>query len=108
MNEQFIVYISESMVTDHYRLGYLGRYLPGTRYTPQDQVHHLPRDQVHTPLGSGTPPGYFADGTHPTGMHSCNKILSNSWDFFFYLLASIRDFLNSSVLKYETERERNN
>ena len=35
---------------------------PGTRYTPQNQVHHTPRDQVHHrdqvhPPGPGPPPG---------------------------------------------------
>ena len=63
---------------------------PGTRYTPLgpgtspwDQVHppepgtpprtrYTPQDQVHPP-GPGTPPetATVADGTHPTGMHSC-------------------------------------
>ena len=34
---------------------------PRTRYTPHDQVHpHPPRDTATA-----------ADGTHPTGMHSC-------------------------------------
>ena len=67
---------------------------PWTRYTPlPGQVHPPPRDQVHPPgqahpPGPGTllpdqvhPPGRHppplrdtataADGTHPTGMHSC-------------------------------------
>ena len=41
------------------------KYTPGTRYIPQDQVH---------PPGPGTFPrqtATVADGTHPTGMHSC-------------------------------------
>ena len=72
------------------------RYTPfGTRYTKPDQVHsprtrctpwarYTPQtrytlpDQVH-PQGPGTPPrpgtphktAPVADGTHPTGMHSC-------------------------------------
>ena len=59
--------------------------LPGTRCTPvQDQVHPPgpgtpPPDQVcpqtrYTPPGPATPPrdtATAADGTHPTGMHSC-------------------------------------
>ena len=69
---------------------------PGTRYTPQDQVHppgpgtpprsrYTPQVQVHPP-GPGTPhraqvhppatehagrSGQRAGGTHPTGMQSC-------------------------------------
>ena len=55
-----------------------GTHPPGTRYPP-DQVHppgtrytHIPWDQVPPP-GPGTPPetATVADGTHPTGMHSC-------------------------------------
>ena len=92
---------------------YLGRYTPsgpgtaprwgtppGTRYTPQDQVHppgtrytppgpgstpgtrYTPPDQVHPP-GPGTPPralhagryGQQVGGTHPTWMHSCVNFL---------------------------------
>ena len=76
--------------------GYLGRYTPrdqvhppgsgspwqvhppGPGTTPQDQVH-TPRDQVHPP-SRYTPQDQVhplqqtatvADGTHPTGMHSC-------------------------------------
>ena len=59
------------------------RYTPRTRYTPQDQVH--PPDpgtppRPGTPPGPGNPPGpgtpprdtaTAANGTHPTGMHSC-------------------------------------
>ena len=55
---------------------YQGRYTPGpgtspgTRYTPQDQVH---------PPGPGTPPTReiwaTSGGTHPTGMHSCLHVL---------------------------------
>ena len=45
-----------------------------TRYTPTlDQVHP-PWDQVHPPGTTYTPPrdtATAADGTHPTGMHSC-------------------------------------
>ena len=49
---------------------------PGTRYTPQDQVPPWTRSPWtrYTPPGPGTPPGdkaTAADGTHPTGMHSC-------------------------------------
>ena len=58
---------------------------PGTRYTPLDQVHPPPQTR-YSPLGPGTPPrtrsplgtrytppdtATAADGTHPTGMHSC-------------------------------------
>ena len=79
--------------------GYLGMYTPGPGThslwdqvhplgpdkfplgpgkPPWDQVHPLPRDQVH-PMGSGTSPlavhagryGQQAGGTHPTGMQSC-------------------------------------
>ena len=62
---------------------------PRTRYTPQDQVHLSgpgppPRDQVHSP-GPGTPPppppprdtATAANGTHPTGMHSCSLVSSH-------------------------------
>ena len=78
---------------------------PRTRYTtpgpgtphPPDQVHpwdqvHPPRDQVHPPRTRYTPPGpgtprtrytppprdtaTAADGTHPTGMHSCCERVS--------------------------------
>ena len=77
------------------------RYPSGTRYTPKDQVHpsgtrytphgtrYTPhgtryppqRDQVHPSGTRYTPPGAVhagrygqqADGTHPTGMHSCMK-----------------------------------
>ena len=49
--------------------GYLGRYPPGTRYSPP---------------GPGTPPGAVHAGrygqqagdTHPTGMHSCFQLSS--------------------------------
>ena len=57
---------------------------PGTRYTPQTRYTPLgpgtpPRDQVHPPGTRYTPPDQMhprdtataADGTHPTGMHSC-------------------------------------
>ena len=64
-----------------------GTHPPGIRYTPWDQVSSgtrytprtrcppgpgIPPDQVH-PLGPGTPQekATVADGTHPTGMHSC-------------------------------------
>ena len=52
------------------------RFLPWTRYTPRDQVppdqvhpawtRYIPQDQVHPP-----PTATVADGTHPTGRHSC-------------------------------------
>ena len=48
---------------------------PQTRYTLQDQVHSpgpgTPPDQVPPPQQTAT----VADGTHPTGMHSCLTIL---------------------------------
>ena len=61
---------------------------PQTRYTPQDQAG-TPPDQVHPPRtrqvhppGPGTPPrkqqtpeyGQRSAGTHPTGMHSCDRV----------------------------------
>ena len=66
---------------------YLGRYprdqahppdqVPPGRYTPQvpgtsPQAGTAPQDQVHL-RDQGTPPetATVADGTHPTGMHSC-------------------------------------
>ena len=90
-----------------------------TRYTPQDQVHPSPWDQVHLPLEPGTPPGTrytspqnqvhppgpgtppgtrytpretatVADGTHPTGMHSCFLFIFGwrSFDAFQFLKES--------------------
>ena len=57
---------------------------PGTRYTPQDQVHppgpstppgirYTTRDELHPPGTRYPPPetATVADGKHPTGMHSC-------------------------------------
>ena len=76
------------------------RYTPQTRYTPQDQVH--PPGTRYTPLGPGTPPGTrytprdtatAADGTHPTGMHSCFKIILD------YLRSPIHD-RKSLVINY--------
>ena len=62
----------------------LGRYTPGTRYTPQAGTHpfwdqvHPPWDQVHPPGTRYTPRAVHAgrygqqvDSMHPTGMHSC-------------------------------------
>ena len=56
------------------------RYTPRTRYTPL--VH--PPDQV--PPGPGTPSprdtATAADGTHPTGMHSCSHfIFTRTFDY---------------------------
>ena len=50
---------------------------PG-RYTPQDQAGTpLRTRQVHPPQKQQTPEyGQRSAGMHPTGMHSCNKMLS--------------------------------
>ena len=48
-------------------------HLPGTRYTPTPPgpgTPPSPRDQVHPPNDTAT----AADGTHPTGMHSCYEL----------------------------------
>ena len=53
----------------------LGRHTP--RAHPPRQTHPW----AHTPLDRHTTPGMAtaADGTHPTGMHSCNKVFWEWW-----------------------------
>ena len=46
---------------------------PGTRYTPWDQVHP-PGGRYPRPQETAT----VANGTHPTGIHSCCKLISIS------------------------------
>ena len=67
---------------------------PGTRYTPRGR--YTP-PQAGTPPGPGTPPGRYtrpnsppppdtataADGTHPTGIHSCFVIVFDLFRFAF-------------------------
>ena len=65
---------------------------PWTRYTPRAGTPPQARTPWirYTPLPppQGTPPGRYpprdtataADGTHPTGMHSCSKLVINYFD----------------------------
>ena len=89
-----------------------GEYL--TRYPPPDQVHPPPGTR-YTPLGPGTPPGpgthtpptrytppdqvpppgpgrygLRADGTHPTGMHSCFSCVASMTECFKLLFVKLR------------------
>ena len=54
---------------------------PQTRYTPQTRYPPRPGAPPGTPPGPGTPPpprrdtAIAADGKHPTGMHSCIKVV---------------------------------
>ena len=98
---------------------------PRTRYSPWDQVHpHEPG----TPLGPGTPPrnrcplprdqvhpqdqvpptgavhagryGQQAGGTHPTGMHSCDK---NVTIHFIFNTSKRSQYSMTSVLMGHTK-----
>ena len=64
----------------------LGKYTPWAG-TPPGQVHPLagtPHGQVHTPQQCMLGYGQQADGTHPTGMHSCSLIFFACLLFFFH------------------------
>ena len=62
-------------------------YTPSGRHTPwaDTPLGHTPPRQTHpwahTPLDRHATPGMAtaADGTHPTGMHSCNKVFWEWW-----------------------------
>ena len=69
----------------------------GSRQTPPPSGRHLP--QADTPLVRQTPPetATAADGTHPTGMHSCFSLFKRVFFQMKQLLQRKTDKVNSSL-----------